>query len=356
MKNLLTCLVVILLTINIGNAQTVYTPDFDRKDESNITLDKIEKTTTYTILYFTHTASESYQNGGWVNIRPTTFLKETYGTRKYKLIKAEGVPYSPAQHNYSYKGQKLSFRLFFPLIHSSINKIDLIECEDSRDCFNFYGISISNSSSSSEARGRGFLREQIKKWGECKNVAMTLTGGDVAVYGKNGWAAQGAPSGMTKKLESLNEENKLIDDIVITEEGRWLIQYGTNGVAWNDIPASLERKLRQFNEANETITSVTFNDSGDWIVITKKKIAASTDKLNSFIEDGMERYGGLWAAHMTEDGLVLCFEKGYKFLGNVPQNLKDKLEETKLNVYRIKFLSDGAYFIADDEGNYAFNL
>ena len=51
----------------------------------------------------------------------------------------------------------------------------------SLSCFSVSGQTY-NSSYGGEREGRKFLRDQISKWGECKNVAMTLTGGDVAIY------------------------------------------------------------------------------------------------------------------------------------------------------------------------------
>ena len=37
-------------------------------------------------------------------------------------------------------------------------------------------------------RDRNYVKSQIKKWGQCKNVAITKTNGDVALYGKCGYA------------------------------------------------------------------------------------------------------------------------------------------------------------------------
>lgn len=213
-----------------------------------------------------------------------------------------------------------------------------------------------NSSYQGEREGRKFLRDQINKWGECKNVAMTLTGGDVAIYGTNGWAALGAPKSMTDKFEELNGSNRLIDDIVLTESGSWLILWDNNGINSYGAPPALFSKLEKWNEEGEVITSVTFNDRGDWIAITTKKYSASSDKILNSIREGEAKYGEFWAAHLTNDGLALCFERGYRFFGDVPQNLKQKLDETTIDVFRIKFLSDGSYFIADFDGNYAYNM
>jgi hypothetical protein len=205
-------------------------------------------------------------------------------------------------------------------------------------------------------QGRKFLKEKIETWGSCKSVAMTLTGGDVALYGKNGWAGVRIPIEMSNRLDELNEQNVLIDDVQITENGAWLILYGNNGLAWNGISYSLEKKLKEFNNRGEVITSVAFNDAEDWIIIGTENISASSNKIYELVEDGMRNYGGLWAAHLTDDGLVLCYERGYKFFGNVPNTLRNKLETTTLNVFRVKFLSDGAYFIADRNGKFAYYL
>ena len=42
--------------------------------------------------------------------------------------------------------------------------------------------------------------------------------------------------------------------------------------------------------------------------------------------------------------------------GNVPGIVQQKLRETTLDAYRVKFLSDGTYFIADQEGQCEYYL
>ena len=140
----------------------------------------------------------------------------------------------------------------------------------------------------------------------------------------------------------------------LTEDGEWLILVGKNGCQWSNIPSELESKLRQWNEAEETITSVTFNDDGDWIAVSTDHVASSNTDMDDWIKEGIETHGQLWAAHLTNDACVLCFENGYKFLGNVPQKLKDALKASKYDVYRIKFTKEGSYFFADQEGHYTF--
>jgi hypothetical protein len=201
---------------------------------------------------------------------------------------------------------------------------------------------------------RAFIKQQIISWGECKNVALTLTGGDVAIYGSNGYAADGVPTAMANALSALNNTNDLIDDLVLTESGSWFILFGSNGYKSFGAPSSLIQKLNTWNSQGEVINSVTFNDNGEWIAITETKYSASDNSILEYLRGGEAEFGELWAAHMTNDGLVVCYERGFRFLGNVPSNLKEKLGSTSINVYRVKFLSDGTYFIADFSGAFEY--
>ncbi len=202
---------------------------------------------------------------------------------------------------------------------------------------------------------REYIRNAIKKWGQCRNVAITRTNGDVALYGQNGCAEANTPQGLSRAIKQLNNEGEFIDDIQLTERGRWLILYGNNGILWNDIPYSLEQKLREFNNNGEVITSVTFNDSGDWIVISTDYICASDYRIQNWLAEGFDIYGSLWAACITDDGIVAVFEGGYKFLGNIPNDLQTALKKTNLNVYRLK-IAGSAWFFADVYGNFRYNM
>jgi hypothetical protein len=207
----------------------------------------------------------------------------------------------------------------------------------------------------SNGQGRAFIREQISKNGECKNVAITKTNGDVMLYGRNGAAWDGCPAQLGTAINDLFNENALIDDIQLTESGRWLILYGNNGFIWNNIPYSLETKLREYNDMNETVTSVTFNDLGEWIVITTNYISSSDTRINQWLKQGNNEYGQLWAACITDDALVAVFERGYRFLGNVPNTLNDALSETDINVFRLK-IAGTAWFFADKYGRFAYKM
>lgn len=201
---------------------------------------------------------------------------------------------------------------------------------------------------------RSYVKNSISSWGTCRNVAITDRGGDVALNYNNQYSYSGIPTSLANAIQKLHDDSEFIDDIQLTENGNWLILYGNNGFQWSNIPSDLESALREFNNNREVVTSATFNDNGDWILISTEHIRASTSNIYEWIQDGMNSYGQLWAAHITNDGLVLCFAGGYKFLENVSDRLRNALKSSSYNVYRIKFTSGGSYFFADKDGRYSY--
>ena len=202
---------------------------------------------------------------------------------------------------------------------------------------------------------REFIRNEIEKHGECRNVAITETNGDLMLYGKNGWASTSCPDDLTNALNELNDEDEYISDVQLTEKGKWLVLYGTNGFRWNNIPSSLEEELKDFNSNGEEIFSVTFNDDGDWIVITSDHISASESSITDWLKEGEDSFGELWAACITGDAMVAVYESGYKYYGNVPSDLKDALKESSIDVFRIK-IAGTAWFFADKDGECDYNM
>ena len=211
------------------------------------------------------------------------------------------------------------------------------------------------SAAVAQPRDRNYIKEQIRYQGACRNVAITRYNGDLMLYGKNGWAASGCPDDLTEALNKLNEDGKYIDDVQLTENGRWLILYGDNGFKWNDIPYSLEKKLREWNEREEVVTSVTFNDAGEWIAVSTEHVCASDSHVQDWIAEGMEDYGSVYTACITDDVKVVVYENGYRFDGDVPDDLMDKLRSTSMDVYRLK-IAGSSWFISDGDSTYSYSM
>lgn len=208
---------------------------------------------------------------------------------------------------------------------------------------------------SSAAQGREYIRNAISGWGECRNVAITRTNGDLAIYQSNGTARSSCPSELNNKLIELNKNHNYIDDVCLTENGNWIILYDDNCFWWNGIPRSMENKLRQYNSAGETVTSVTFNDRGEWIIVTTKHIAANSTSTQDWLAEGCDEYGMLWTVSMTDNGIVAVYENGYQFRGDVPTEFKNALREADFDVYRAKWAGT-SWFMADRDGTYQYNM
>lgn len=205
------------------------------------------------------------------------------------------------------------------------------------------------------AQTREYIRNAIDQWGECRNVAITCTNGDLAIYGRNGSSRSNCPTQLNERLKQLNNDGNRIVDVCLTENGDWVVIYDQNAASWSGIPSGLEEKIRQFNNDGETITSCTFNDRGEWMIVTTDHISASNSSLQDWLVEGCEDYGALWSVHMTDDGAVAVYSGGYKYLGEVPQKLREALKNSELDAYVAKF-AGSAWFFANKNGLYEYSM
>lgn len=206
-----------------------------------------------------------------------------------------------------------------------------------------------------QSSSRETIRNSIKKWGECKTVALTKSNGNVAIYGGNGYSYSQVPTSLGNAIKELNNNNETIKDVVLTDNGRWVVLYGDNGAKWNNIPTDLQNKIIEFNNNNENITSIALNSGGEWAVVSTEHISASADSILEWLTDGCEKYDQLWTVHMSDDGAIAVYDKGYRYLGEVPQSLKDALGETDLDVHVVKFIGT-SWFFADKKGSYKYYM
>ena len=199
------------------------------------------------------------------------------------------------------------------------------------------------------------LRVRMEEHGVCKNVVLTKNHGVVALFGVNGFAHIGCQDILEEALTGLNLEYEHINDIQLTERGRWLVQFGINGIRWNDIPKKMEDKLWEYNSDGKDITCAAFAENEDWIVVTPDEFAASDSKIFKWLEKGSEKYGTLLTAHITDDAMVAVYSGGCQYSGKVPKDFKKAIEETDLKVYRVK-ITENYWFFADEEGHFRCNF
>ena len=98
------------------------------------------------------------------------------------------------------------------------------------------------------------------------------------------------------------------------------------------------------------------NDNGDWIVVSRTGFMASETRLIEYLQQGVQKFGNPYSAHMTDTGLVICYERGHTWLGRVPPELKEKVTASGAGRFRVRFLDNGAWFYADENGDLAVRL
>lgn len=131
---------ILIFQINDASGQVYTDLTYDGKGNPHLEITKITITDKYTIVDFIH--YNPYAYGGWTHIMPNTFIRTPQTKEKLTLIKAQGIPIAPHRHIYKKVGETLRFRLYFPPINPSTEKLDIIESEgiNTDKAFNFYKV------------------------------------------------------------------------------------------------------------------------------------------------------------------------------------------------------------------------
>ncbi len=203
---------------------------------------------------------------------------------------------------------------------------------------------------------RNYIKNSIKNWGSCRNVAITRTLGDVALANRHDYAANYVPNKMLDKLKELYENDNYIDDVTLTENGLWVILYGTNDAAWSDgIPTGLRDAILEFHNNDYYVRSISCNDKGEWAIVSKEYIKTSSTELTNWLKGYINQHGALWTVTVGEDGIFAVYENGYAKRGEIPEDLINALRETDLDYYRVKF-AGSSWFFATEDGDYHYSM
>lgn len=120
----------------------VYNPD-GMDHRQSLRIKSIEATDEYTRIDFIYRSSEEYENGGWIQIDKDSYIQPKGSSRKYRLVKAIGIPLAPLKHYFKRKGEYYSYTLVFPAVPKNTLSIDIIEKLAPGLFFNFYNIAYS---------------------------------------------------------------------------------------------------------------------------------------------------------------------------------------------------------------------
>ena len=168
-RRLLTCLFLMLFASGL-HAQVQYTTEKPRVDDVNdldVTIQRVELTEQYTIIYMKFQAPQRPRSQGqsWpfpiplpngssqggqvettnnIGFQPSSRLYVNQGERSYKFIRAENIPAEIRRQ--VQPGERVDFVAYFERITPGYTVFDLFECKDGKGfiCFNFWGVHIIN--------------------------------------------------------------------------------------------------------------------------------------------------------------------------------------------------------------------
>lgn len=204
-----------------------------------------------------------------------------------------------------------------------------------------------------ETGGLTICKTKIDQNNACKNGCIIGDGKGVVIVGKNNYASEGIPEQINSVLKQYRSNGSKINDIVITPSYKFVVIEEENGFSnYTEIP-ELDKELNRANKACETIYSVAMNDKGAWAVITDKcyTSAGYFDE----IERADKKYGGVYSVTMTENGLIVCCNRGV-YYKNIPKNLAEALNELYWIPKYIKFTDGGTYLITDGQSSFSYYM
>jgi hypothetical protein len=120
-------------------------PFFSHRDSKLVTINSVEVNAKQTVIEFEYMCSYKYENTGFFQINPETYLET--GSKNYKLLFSEGIAITPKETKCSNPGVIYKFKLFFERLDDTVSEFNVIECPDKNTCFNFYYVNITESNS-----------------------------------------------------------------------------------------------------------------------------------------------------------------------------------------------------------------
>lgn len=196
------------------------------------------------------------------------------------------------------------------------------------------------------------IRMKLKEWGGCRLASITDQGRAVIVKGANTvFYTDKIPDGMKKVFSRLSESSNVYIAEVCVTEYYWFVIYKDK--AWHGkgyVPERFKKDLNYLFEQNSFIKSISMNDAGEYIVVSNTDTIITRYKDQELVRSVSN--GRLLSAQITNDGVLLCFERG--IVGDsIPEDVNTKLSEIfndkNMNYNVIKFTDGGLYLFANDD-------
>ncbi len=131
MKKILTGILLFLPMVALP--QVYRLPNYAFKSHPTMVLESIDRHEDETILHF---SLENRKLFASFCVSKETYIQGIRDSIRHYLLRTEGIPNCPDQHNFRSVGEKLYFRLYFPPIPDDIRYINVVEdCREA--CFSF---------------------------------------------------------------------------------------------------------------------------------------------------------------------------------------------------------------------------
>lgn len=154
LKKPFSILFALLLGLGMACGQVTNRPYVEERYSRSVQILRVELTSSYTIIDMQYGEPGTRQlfrspiprSGGQIGIDPNSRLyKPGVSSRRYKFIKAEGIPVSPASMSVR-PGEVVSFRVYYERLDPGIEQFDFYEGRnpDQTEYWNFYGVYITN--------------------------------------------------------------------------------------------------------------------------------------------------------------------------------------------------------------------
>ena len=196
---------------------------------------------------------------------------------------------------------------------------------------------------------------------------MAITeNGQLVIIGKSGeWLYQGFNRDYFGTLCEEFDENSDIQLTAINSHGDFVQIFGKNGYATQGIPKGLSYQLKKCHEEGKEIYSVSFSeDKKSWAIIWNDFFwgGAPDDDDHRYVLNPIvhhlrmasRNYGQPLKACVTNKGIVICCRKGC-YYNNIPLKVAKAIHQFKNVPKIVAFTDSGAYFISDGE-TYKFDF
>lgn len=200
------------------------------------------------------------------------------------------------------------------------------------------------------------IRDAINGWQSLRGVALGEACGNLAWYGHNGYSYQDLRQNIIDVLLNIYKQQQRIDYISIANNGNYVFVHN-NGGCWSALGSQ-----DFYNALNDLLNSgglrsATVNSSNQYFIVGKNgSIRTNVDNWRNFYNTEKQRLGNIKTAWCNDYAIVICFERGYSYYGQMPISVRNDLNGLDWAPDVIQFEKNGNVVAAQENGRYFYRL